>query len=270
MIRIADVPETHLAYAHLSTLGSAPLADFKATVREMQQHAHLITLTEMLHDDRVAWLKTLPGWMPLAYTDDAKGECAILYNRQFLALRSADVHPLTTLQVRTGDGHLRPPVALNKVILRHRATQRNVVVSALHQVSGIEDGIRNWLNAPTPMSAATLRASDHRLAVALDVFRNLRRRNQIIRRNHPHAAKLQAGDFNLNLESDLLRGFVEDVIGMNFPQRQYARIAGTHGSRTIDGVLLEGCRHVGLVQEFQSAASDHDGINGVVDLGGVR
>lgn len=272
MIRLADCGPTELPYAHLSTLWNASLGDFKDAVRQMQEHAHVITLTEMGADSRIEWLRNWElkgwGWGCAAYYAQTKGECAILWRRDiFPTVKARAVHPLTDLQVRTGDGTLRAPVALNKVILGHRSG-RNVVVSALHQVSGIEDQVRNYLKNRPALSRRleTPPDADHRLEVALDVFRGLKKRNAIIRRYHPKAAKLQALDSNLNLEYDLLRGFLEDITGMNFPQRSYARISGTHGNRTIDGVLLEDCSPVGAVLEFQAPGMDHDGINGVVQL----
>lgn len=249
-------------YFHLSGKWDIDIDQFGDALDRMKNWgADIIALTEMGDDHKGNVLRAAADhWGTIAPRSNEVGENAVHWDKRQLEYVNHKVYPLTTLRVRTGDGYLRPPVALLKVTLRERVTGRKIIVCVVHMVSGVEGDLFPLLHdGKIRKDLTTVANAPYRVQVWLSALRGLRSRMRKIRFWHPQAVVLLSGDFNINLESIAARLLVERATGMRLGG-YWDNVEGTFekSGRRIDGLFIDAMdASVAAVEDGRFPGFDH-------------
>lgn len=213
---------TSFALPHCSGLWDAPAVQWAALTGRLCALGSIVTFTETTthkpHGPK--------GW--LAYHGEQKPgafECSVLWDGAvWEQIGKGFAEPVSKTTFALGNGKPRPQVHLVGVVLRHRATGHELIVSVVHTPSAVE-------------AARGLVHGARRAVAYTETLAGITRVRKSLRKAHPKAAFVVNGDWNLNLRlpwvSPLLRAGLR---GLKSSWRHMPK-SGTHGSgrRVIDG-----------------------------------
>lgn len=241
-----------IKHGHLSGYWNVSLAEFMAADQVLRRENEIVTYTETTKDTVVAYLRGLQDWGFSAALDNTLGECAVGWRKDTYKFLRTRVKKLTEMQVKTDTGHLRAPVTLRLVYLRHRETRRKVIVGVLHMVSSVE----TWMRTHKVFDIDR-RVTEHRPNVWLDCARELRKIIRNLTRWNPKAVLMIGGDWNLDHFRMWVRALTAQI-GLRFEANTFTE--GTLGTRLIDVFRHKGCRPLGKTHVYSKFSGfDHKG-----------
>jgi hypothetical protein len=234
--------------AHNSGLWTEVGTDaFNRNVKRMRQDGRtIVTRTELTSADSTKHLKIRnDGWgVYHPITKYGPANCAIEWDQSVWKRLDKGYLELTDIRIKTKKGFLQPPSILVWVVLEHRRTGLEVLVSVAHH---------NLDN--TPLRAQAWREE----GATLVAF------HKASARKHPKRKRIHQGDLNKNWrETDERNAVMAHYVApgmMNAWKTGIPARGGTHGPRgLIDHIITDGVGTCRLLQD--DGSSDHRPIEG--------
>lgn len=216
-------------------------ASVARAVRQYAKVCNLITLTEMQDRERSNALK-MDGWTVTKFYGPGDGDPALVSKDSDWIVIQKWSHQLSKYEQRRGPGGPRPPHSLT-VLLRHRESNKKLLVSVVHLPSHVEG---NWFDR-----------FYWRVFVWKDCHKHWKENMIRLRRSH-NAKVMMVADWNLNFKRLVFRRLVKRLHpDLTLTWRKPFPRGGTHKRRIIDATLtnLRVLHKARLIED--DASSDH-------------
>lgn len=139
-------------------------------------------------------------------------------------------------------------VWLTSVPLRHKATGRIVMVRVCHTPSSVQDGEK------------FRRGEVRKVAAWTTSLARWGARCWRFRKNHPHAAEISVGDWNVDLFRKVWRHTISAALGLRSAWAKHLPDIGSLGRRLIDGMFYRLLKVLGARVLPKRKSSDHHAI----------